>query len=179
MSTPLDTHPDTPGAAAEPAAPGRDLAQLGLAGALVLVGAYTFYDATTLRIGFGDPVGPRVFPYVIGTVTVLLGVLLALATLRGDVPEAEGGEDVDLRQPADWLTVLKLVGVLMVTVLTISFLGWAITGAILFAGSAWSLGSRTLVRDVIVGVVLSVASWYAFHEGLGVILPAGILDGVL
>lgn len=177
MSTPLDTTPDTPPTG--DAGPDRDLPQLGLAAALVLVGAYTLYDATTLRIGFGDPVGPRVFPYVIGAVTVLLGVLLALATLRGDVPEAEGGEDVDLRQPADWGTVLKLVGVLMVTVLTVSFLGWAISGAILFVGSAWSLGSRTLVRDVIVGLVLSVGSWYAFHEGLGVILPAGILDGVL
>ncbi len=179
MSTPLDTHPGTPGSPATTAEPRRDLAQLGLAAALVVVGAYTVYDATTLRIGFGDPVGPRVFPYVIGAGTVLLGVLLVLATLRGDVPEAEGGEDVDLRQPADWVTVGKLVGVLMFTVLTISFLGWAISGAILFVGSAWSLGSRTLVRDVIVGLVLSVSSWYAFHEGLGVILPAGILDGVL
>ena len=145
MSTPLDT----PTAAESPGAtggPGRDLAQLGLAGLLVVVGAYTFYDSTTLR---------------------------------GDVPEGEGGEDVDLRQPADWVTVAKLVGVLLFTVLTVSFLGWAVSGALLFIGSAWSLGSRTLVRDVIVGFVLSVASWYFFHEGLGVILPAGILDGVL
>lgn len=179
MSTPLDTHPDTPGSPASAAEPRRDLAQLGLAAALVVVGAYTVYDATTLRIGFGDPVGPRVFPYVIGAGTIVLGVLLVLATLRGDVPQAEGGEDVDLRQPADWVTVGKLVGVLMFTVLTVSFLGWAISGAVLFVGSAWSLGSRTLVRDVIVGLVLSVSSWYAFHEGLGVILPAGILDGVL
>jgi putative tricarboxylic transport membrane protein len=177
VSTSTDTPtPDAPGAAGRP---DRDLAQLGLAALLVVVGAYTFYDATTLRIGFADPVGPRVFPYVIGSVTVLLGVLLALATLRGDVPEAEGGEDVDLRHPADWVTVAKLVGVLLVTVLTISFLGWAVSGALLFVGAAWSLGSRTLVRDVLAGAVLSVASWYFFHEGLGVILPAGILDGVL
>ena len=47
---------------------------------------------------------------------MLLGVLLVIATLRGDVPEAEGGEDVDLRHPADWTTVLKLVGVLLFTV---------------------------------------------------------------
>ncbi|WP_210648688.1 tripartite tricarboxylate transporter TctB family protein [Nocardioides sp. SYSU D00065] len=174
MSTTLDTREADQ-------APGhdRDLAQLGLAALLVVVGAYTVYDASTLRVGFGDPVGPRVFPYIIGTVTGLLGVLLVLATLRGDVPQAEGGEDVDLRQPADWLTVLKLVGVLLFTVLTISTLGWAVNGALLFVGAAWSLGSRTLLRDVIVGLVLSVASWYFFHEGLGVILPAGILDGVL
>ena len=180
MSTTVDT-PDTPDTR-DPGgttAPDRDLPQLGLAALLVVVGAYTVYDASTLRVGFGDPVGPRLFPYVIGTVTVLLGLLLVAATLRGSVPEAEGGEDVDLRQPADWVTVAKLVGVLLFTVLTVSFLGWAVSGALLFIGSAWSLGSRTLVRDVIVGLVLSVASWYFFHEGLGVILPAGILDGVL
>lgn len=176
MSTSLDT-PDAPPAAAP--APERDLPQLGLAAMLVVVGAYTFYDATTLRVGFGDPVGPRLFPYVVGAVTVALGLLLVLATLRGDVPQAEGGEDVDLRQRADWVTVLKLVGVLLFTVLTISFIGWAVSGALLFVGSAWALGSRTLVRDVIVGFVLSILSWYFFHEGLGVILPAGILDGVL
>jgi len=178
VSTPLDT-PTTPESPGTTTGPDRDLAQLGLAALLLVVGAYTFYDATTLRVGFGDPVGPRVFPYVIGAVTVLLGLLLVLATLRGDVPQAEGGEDVDLRHPADWTTVLKLVGVLLFTVLTVSFLGWAVSGALLFVGAAWSLGSRTLVRDVIVGVVLSVSSWYFFHEGLGVILPAGILDGVL
>ncbi len=178
MSTSLDT-PTTPAAPGDGDGPDRDLAQLGLAALLVVVGGYTLYDATTLRVGFGDPVGPRLFPYVIGAVTVVLGLLLVLATLRGDVPEGEGGEDVDLRQPADWVTVLKLVGVLLFTVLTVSFLGWAVSGALLFVGAAWSLGSRTLVRDVIVGLVLSVASWYFFHEGLGVILPAGILDGVL
>ena len=155
-------------------------AQLGLAALLVVVGAYTFYDATTLRVGFGDPVGPRALPLRHRRRhRASSALLLVLATFRGDVPQAEGGEDVDLRQPADWVTVLKLVGVLLFTVLTISFLGWAVSGALLFVGSAWSLGSRTLVRDVIVGLVLSVGSWYFFHEGLGVILPAGILDGVL
>ena len=39
---------------------------------------------------------------------------------------------------------------------TVDLLGWAITGAALFAGGAWALGSRTLVRDVIVGLVLAV-----------------------
>ncbi|WP_245916568.1 tripartite tricarboxylate transporter TctB family protein [Nocardioides gansuensis] len=166
----------SPGA---PTTPRRDKAQLGLAALLAVVGAYTFYDATTLRVGFGDPVGPRLFPYVIGAGTFLLAVLLVVATLRGDVPEAEAGEDIDLSQPADWRTVLTLVGVLAFTVLTVSFLGWAVSGAILFAGSAWALGSRTVVRDVLVGAVLSVTSWYFFHEVLGVALSPGILDGVL
>jgi putative tricarboxylic transport membrane protein len=160
-------------------APRRDLAQLGLAAVTAVVGAYTMYDASTLQVGFADPVGPRVFPYVVGAGLLVSSVLLVVAALRGDRPEAEGGEDVDLDVQADWVTVAKLVGIIGVTIATVGFLGWAISGAILFAGATWALGSRTLIRDVIVGCVLSVASWYAFYVGLGIPLSAGILDGIL
>jgi putative tricarboxylic transport membrane protein len=173
MSTPID-----PGRRAGEAVP-RDLPQLGLAALLAVIGAFTVYDASTLEVGFADPVGPRVFPYVVGVVLIVLAALLVVATLRGDRPEEEGGEDVDLTHPADWGTVLKLVAVMVFTIATINLLGWAISGALLFAGAAWALGSRTLLKDLLVGAVLSVASWYAFYVGLGIPLGAGLLDGVL
>jgi putative tricarboxylic transport membrane protein len=169
----------SPRAATASTEQGPDRAQLGLAAALAVTGLYTLYDATTLKVGFADPVGPKVFPYVIGTVLVLLSVLLVVSTLRGERGEIEGGEDVDLTQRADWATVVKLVGVIAFTIATVNVLGWAITGGFLFAGSAWALGSRTLVRDAVVGFVLSVASWYAFYVGLGIPLSPGILDGIL
>jgi putative tricarboxylic transport membrane protein len=156
-----------------------DKAQYGLAAVLAIVGIYTIIDARGLNVGFGDPIGPRVFPYVIGTVMLVLAVLLAVATARGDVPQAEGGEDIDLTTPPDWLTVGKLVAILVLNILLVNILGWPITGALLFAGCAWALGSRTLLRDLLVGVVLSVASWYFFYVALGVPLTPGILDGIL
>lgn len=156
-----------------------DRSQYALAALLVLIGGYTVYDATTLNVGFGDPVGPRAFPYVVGSVLLGLGILLAIATARGDVPEGDEGEDVDLTHPPDWATLAKLVAVLVFTILTIGVLGWAINGAILFAGAAWALGSRTLIRDILIGIVLSVGSWYAFYVGLDIPLSPGILDGVL
>lgn len=157
----------------------RDLAQLGLAAALAVVGAVTVWDASTLDVGFADPVGPRVFPYVVGAGMLVVAALLAVITLRGSIPEAEGGEDVDLTQGADWLTVLKLIAILLVTIATVDLLGWAISGGILFAGASWALGSRTVIRDVIVGVVLAVVSWYGFYVGLGIPLTPGLLDGIL
>jgi putative tricarboxylic transport membrane protein len=157
-----------------------DKAQYGLAAFLAVVGAYVVYDATTLSDGFADqPVQPYAFPYVIGAVLIVLAVLLAVATARGDVPKAEEGEDVDLTQPSDWVTVGKLVAVFLANILLVDWLGWAITGAMLFVGTAYVLGSRTLVRDVAVGVALSVGTWYGFYSGLGLAIPAGILDGVL
>ena len=158
--------------------PSVDKGQYLLAAALLAVGIYTIIDARGLNVGFGDPVGPRVFPYLIGTGMVVLAVLLAIATARGDVAQAEEGEDIDLTTPPDWLTVGKLVGILVLNLLLVNFLGWAISGALLFAGSAWALGSRTLVRDVLVGAVLAVGGWYFFYA-LGVPLTPGILDGIL
>ena len=105
--------------------------------------------------------------------------MLANATSRGDLPVAEEGEDVDLTQPSDWATVIKLALVFLANILLIDWLGWAITGALLFVGTAYVLGSRTLIRDVAVGVALSVGTWYGFYSGLGLAIPAGVLDGVL
>ncbi|WP_205471236.1 tripartite tricarboxylate transporter TctB family protein [Nocardioides sp. SYSU D00038] len=160
-------------------APRVDRAQYVLAAVLAAVGVYTLVDARGLNVGFGDPVGPRIFPYVVGTGMVVLAALLAVATARGDVAQGEEGEDVDLTSPADWVTVGKLVAILVLNLLLVNVVGWAITGALLFAGCAWALGSRTLVRDLLVGTVLSVGSWYFFYVGLDVPLPPGILDGIL
>jgi putative tricarboxylic transport membrane protein len=156
-----------------------DRAQYGLAAVLALVGLWTLIDARSLTVGFGDPVGPRVFPYVIGASMIVLAILLAVATSRGDVAQGEEGEDIDLTTPPDWITVGKLVAILVLNMALVNVLGWAVTGALLFAGCAWALGSRTLLRDLLVGVVLSVGSWYFFHVGLDVPIPPGILDGVL
>jgi putative tricarboxylic transport membrane protein len=162
-------------------APGRtDPAQYGLAGLLAVIGGYVLYDASTLRPGFADqPVEPNAFPFVIGAVLLALAVLLAVATARGDVPQADEGEDVDLSVASDWRTVGLLVAVFALNIALIDTLGWAITGALLFAGTAWVLGSRRIVLNLLIGVALSVGTWYGFYVGLGVPIPAGILDGVL
>ncbi|MFY0406011.1 tripartite tricarboxylate transporter TctB family protein [Solicola sp. PLA-1-18] len=158
---------------------GIDRGQLAVAGGIAVVGAYVLLDAARLNVGFADPVGPKFFPYCIGTVLIVLGVLLAVATLRGDEPEAEGGEDVDLSQKTDWQTVLRLLAVFAANIVLVDLLGWAITGGLLFAGAAWALGSRTILRDLVVGLVLSVGSWYFFYVVLGIPLTPGVLDGVL
>ncbi|NHA00269.1 tripartite tricarboxylate transporter TctB family protein [Nocardioides sp. W3-2-3] len=157
-----------------------DKAQYGLAAFLVLVGGYVVYDGSTLENGFNDQhVQPWALPFVVGGALLLLGVLLAIATARGDRPEAEEGEDVDLTQGTDLRTIGLLVAVLLANMLLIDFLGWAITGALLFAGTTYVLGSRTWVRNLAIGAALSVGTWYGFYVGLGLPIPAGILDGVL
>jgi putative tricarboxylic transport membrane protein len=75
--------------------------------------------------------------------------------------------------------VLPLVGAFLANVLLIDLLGWVISGALLFWGSSWALGSRHLVRNAAISLALSLATFYGFYLGLGILLPAGLLEGVL
>jgi putative tricarboxylic transport membrane protein len=158
-----------------------DRAQYVVCAVLVAVGAFLIYDALSLPGGFAkvDPVGPKLFPMIIGMGLLVTAIILAIAIPRGSKGEADAGEDIDPELPSDWRTVGLLVAIFVATILLVNPLGWAITGALMFAGCATVLGSRHYIRNIVIGAVLSVGSFYAFYSGLGIPLSAGILDGIL
>jgi putative tricarboxylic transport membrane protein len=158
-----------------------DKAQYLVCVVLVVVGAFLIYDAVTLEAGFAkvDPVGPKLFPVAIGVILIVLAAILAIAIPRGSMGEADAGEDVDPNTPGDWRTVGLLVGLFVALILLVNPLGWVIASALFFAGAATILGSRHYIRNIVIGAVLALISFYGFYSGLGIPLPAGILDGIL
>jgi putative tricarboxylic transport membrane protein len=148
---------------------------LGALGLLVIVQALLLPESLIAR----GPVGPAAVPIVVGGLLVVVAGFLALDVYRGGRGEPEGGEDVDLTGHSDWRTVLLLAAAFVSNALLIESLGWPFSGAILFWGSAFALGSRHHIRDAGIALVLSFGSWYLFAFGLGVILPVGILKGIL
>ena len=118
--------------------------------------------------------------YRFGAIAMLvLAIILAIAIPRGSVGEADAGEDVDPNSPGDWRTVGLLVGLFVLLIVLVKPLGWAIAGALFFGGAATILGNRHYIRNIAIGAVLSVLTFYGFYSGLGIPLPAGILDGIL
>ena len=155
--------------------------ELGVALFLAVVGLVVVVSAVMLpesRIARG-PVGPAAVPLVVGGLLLVVSVFLAVDVLRGGRGEPEGGEDVELGGGTDWRTVGLLVVAFVANALLIEPLGWPISGAILFWGAAFALGSRHYVRDAVIAVVLSVGSWYLFVLGLNTSLPVGLLRGIL
>lgn len=148
---------------------------LGALGTLVIVQAILLPESRIAR----GPVGPGTIPIVVGGLLVVVAVVLAMDVFRGGRGEPEGGEDVELTGSSDWRTVFLLAAAFVANALLIEPLGWPFSGAILFWGSAFALGSRHYVRDAVIALVLSFGSWYLFAFGLDVILPVGILKGIL
>ncbi|MET9496001.1 tripartite tricarboxylate transporter TctB family protein [Streptomyces sp. NPDC006552] len=159
----------------------RDHSELGVCVLLLALGALVLTDALAMDVDLTQrgPVGPRTVPLVVGTALLVVAVLLAVDVLRGGRGEAEGGEDIDLSEPADWRTVLLLAGVFLATAVLIEPVGFPVAGALLFWGAAYALGSRHLQRDPLIAAGLSLLTYAVFDHLLGVPLPGGPLMGAL
>lgn len=174
----------------EPTAPPKDSglraslrgrSELGVCLILLVLGVLVLTDAVTMDTDITQrgPIGPTTVPIVVGVLLLVVAVLLAVDVLRGGRGEAEGGEDIDLTEPGDWRTVALLAGVFLANAVLIGPLGFPVSGALLFWGSAYALGSRNLTRDPLIAAVLSLVTYVVFNNLLGVPLPGGPLMGVL
>jgi putative tricarboxylic transport membrane protein len=160
---------------------GGDRAQYAVCAGLALLGVLVLVDASRLGAvaSSNDPIGPKPVPIVLGVLLIIVSVFYAIDVSRGGVGEAEAGEDIDLTTRIDVRTVALLIGAFVLNALLIEPLGWVISGSILFWGAAFALGNRHHIRGLVIGVALALITFYAFAIGLGVNLPAGILQGIL
>jgi putative tricarboxylic transport membrane protein len=155
--------------------------ELGVALLLLVFGAVVLWDAVRIAndVSQRGVVGPKAAPVLVGGLLVICAVLLGREVLRGGHGEVDAGAEIDLSHRRDWRAVLLLSGAFLANVAFIEWAGWAISGAVLFWGSAYALGSRAYLRDLVIAVVLAVSSFYLFVVGFGIDLPAGILTGIL
>lgn len=158
-----------------------DRSELGVAALLAALGLLILVDAVGLEAPYSqsDPVGPKALPSIVAGLLLVCAVVLAIDVLRGGRGDVEGGGDVDLTHPTDWRTVVPLLAVFTANIALVDTLGWVLSGTLLFFGSVVALGSRHYVRDLLISVALAVASFYGFYLGLGIPLPAGLLEGVV
>ncbi|MBU3029368.1 tripartite tricarboxylate transporter TctB family protein [Paracoccus sp. XHP0099] len=112
-----------------------------------------------------DPVGPRIFPYIIATVMILCSVAMIL---RPD-PDAEWPAGPMLAQLG--LALLVLIGYAY----AITPVGFIIPTAIASGVLSWQIGGRP-ARAAITGIGLGIGLWVLFRLVLGLGLrglPAG------
>jgi putative tricarboxylic transport membrane protein len=155
----------------------KDRSELGICALLAVLGVLVLVDAIRIPTDFAQrgPVGPKAVPILVGVLLLVTSALLVRDVLRGGRGEAEGGEDVDLTASSDWRTVLLLSAAFLANAALIGVVGFPISGAVLFWGAAYALGSRNFVRDPLIAAALSIVTFVLFNELLGVPLPGGPL----
>src|SRR5215204_3335153 len=147
----------------------------------VLFGILIVWQTTLIRLTPAySKVGPRVIPYIVGAGMIVVGVWLAYEALTGRMSlGTTESEDADPTLPTDWRTIGLLALALLVYLLLIERAGFIIASATLFVMAAFAMGSRRLARDIAIGIVMSTVLYVVFSRGLGLSLPAGILEGIV
>lgn len=143
---------------------------LGLAilvmGAVWLNGARGI-ASTTNYVG----VGPAAIVFVVGIVLILLGLLLIVQALKGQLaPASEDEEEAPFSRPA-FLTALAGI---CVPLLTIRWLGFPFSAMLAFTLVTHAFGSRRTALDLAIGAALASLSWLGFSRlgiSLGPFLP--------
>src|SRR5690349_11547484 len=145
---------------------GRRTGAVILAAALVLAGAGLLWVAVDEAGGDLGLQSPRLAPVVISAAWVAVAVAYLIAQLR--TREAPPEEKPGWWSPA--AVVASLVGFAV----ALEYAGFVVSAAAFVVVVSRVLGSRHLVRDVIVAVLLPTAVYLAFTRLLDIFLPAGV-----
>lgn len=109
---------------------------------------------------------------------LIIGVWYVIDIVRtpNRLSAGEDSEDLDIEAEADWLT-LFFVGIgLTAFALLVEPAGFAIAAGTMFAICSTAMGSKNLVLNVVIGMLLGLAVFFTFDYWLGVRLPNGWLE---
>lgn len=114
--------------------------------------------------------GPQVFPYAVAAFVGVVGLLLSREALTGGfrrLPE-EAPRAPDAQR---WGSSACVSGGVLAIAVLINFVGFVLAAAILFCAAARGFGSRRPLRDLAIGVALTLPVFWLFTLGLGLSLP--------
>ena len=146
---------------------------------LSVLSAVTLYEAWHIPAGGTLGHGADFMPKIVGF--LLLACALGFLIQGVRAPAEAKGE----KKPWSWTPLIRFgaaLGLLVLYVALLKSVGFIIMTALyIFAQSQLMVPpeKRSFLISGILAVVTSLLIYFAFTKGLSIILPAGILDGVL
>jgi putative tricarboxylic transport membrane protein len=138
---------------------------------LLALGAFVLYETQSIAEAQGyAQIGPRLFPSVIGAGLAICGAMLAWHAVAGgwrNMPP----DQLDHASP-DWTAFATISAGIVLHMAVIGYVGFILAGVLLFVLVARGFGSRRVLRDALVALVLSAVVYVIFTRVLGLRLPA-------
>ena len=156
---------------------------------LVVLAVVLIISALGIATGAGfSVIGPATIPLGVAVGLLVLSAIFALRTTA--VPDADLAVlAAEEERATHWATVgmtaLTLIGYALALdgfalgPVDVPGLGYIVATGLFLPLTARILGSRSPVRDAIVGFAIGIVIYFGFTEFLGVRLPAGVLDPLL
>ncbi|MFH5923205.1 tripartite tricarboxylate transporter TctB family protein [Roseomonas xinghualingensis] len=157
---------------------GTPRADLGAGIFVVLLGLLTLYAAWAVPDSpLYAQVGAKAVPYLVGAVMVALGMGLSAVALRGGWRQEN--EEAMNAPPTNWRALGLLAAGLLAQLALIQWLGFVIAATIQYVLVCAAFGSRRPLRDLLIGILVTLGAYLGFSQLLGVNIGAGVLEGIL
>lgn len=154
--------------------------ELAFAGSLFALGFLVFVDTVREKLpAFNLTVSPKLFPYGISVILMLLSGILFIQILRGNQAIPEGLEDGQPIEKSDFKTFSTVLASLFAFLILIERAGFIVAASITFFGITVAFENKRHLRAAILGTLFIVIIYVAFTRFLNVPLPAGIFKGIL
>jgi putative tricarboxylic transport membrane protein len=134
---------------------------------LILGGAYLIEGIRIPPAAFGDPLGPRIFPTILGISMAACGAYLLIK------PEPRGAQPILVRRPL--IQVLILCALLLLYAMSLPWLGYLLATFLLVWMAAILMGDRSFLRGLVISAVFSAGVFFLFTRVLTIPLPLGLL----
>jgi putative tricarboxylic transport membrane protein len=146
--------------------------ETGFAVSVIVLGLYLLYGSGDINLGSGyDRIGPRFFPYLIAAGLLITSLMMLLESWQ----QRHDTQALSI----EIFPLVYIASGLILCVLTLEPLGFVLAVTLLFVMISRAFKSTRPLRDAGVGLVLAVIVYYIFTSGLGLVLPEGILAGIM
>jgi len=139
------------------------------------------YSITALRLpqmAMGDRLGPKIFPYFVGIVTIITGIAMILQDRN---PEKRSKKvDFGFKEHKNvWIKIGLLTIAGIIFGLVIDGLGYMIATALFMFFVSMLINRGRLVQNTVIAVLFSVVTYFVFGVALKLSLPRGIIETML
>ena len=134
---------------------------------LIFGGAYLLEGIRIPPAAFGDPLGPRIFPTILGISMAACGAYLLIK------PEPRGAQPI--LAPRSFIQVLILCALLILYAISLPWLGYLPATFLLVWVAARIMGERSFIKGLVISGVFSTGVYLLFTKFLTIPLPRGLL----